>query len=78
LYNNNQHWREAPVLKNAVTITEHFRAHGYRTMGGGKLFHCLSWIRINYGVDQNDFAIWDEYFPSKNRSMPHDGAAAGR
>lgn len=70
VYHNSHHWRESPVLKNAVKIPEHFGAHGYNTIGGGKLFHCLSWIRTAYGVDENDFDVWDEYFPSKSRSIP--------
>ncbi len=70
LYSNNQLWRESPVLKTAVTIPEFFRSQGYTVKGGGKIFHALSWIRTAYGIDQNDSTIWDEYFPSKSRSIP--------
>lgn len=70
VYYNRQHWRESPVLEKAVAIPEHFRNHGYKAVGGGKLFHCLSWIRTSYGQDGNDPAVWDEYFPSKTKPMP--------
>ena len=70
IFNNNQHWRRSAILRDAITIPEHFRNNGYKIIGGGKLFHCLSWIQTAYGVDQNDFEIWDEYFPSKRRSLP--------
>jgi arylsulfatase A-like enzyme len=63
------HWRNSPLLKEAVMLPMHFKNHGYYTLGGGKIFHCLSWIRKDYGVDENDFSIWDNYFPSKERSL---------
>ncbi len=70
IYNNRQHWRESPVLRDARTIPEHFHSIGYHTTGGGKIFHCLSWIKTSYGSDENDYDIWDDYFPSKTRAMP--------
>ncbi|MDF1858886.1 MAG: sulfatase [Verrucomicrobiales bacterium] len=52
-------WRdESPVLKNAVVISQHFRNHGYRALGGGKLFHTLQWTP---GDSQNDPDAWDKY-----------------
>lgn len=52
-------WREeSPVLKDAVVISQHFRNHGYRAVGGGKLFHTLQWTP---GDSQNDPAAWDAY-----------------
>jgi arylsulfatase A-like enzyme len=70
VYFNRSHWRSSPALKNAVTIPEYFRSNGYRVVGGGKLFHALSWIQTDYGKSQNDPEIWDEYFPSKTKPMP--------
>ena len=53
-------WRdESPVLRDAVVLSAHFRAHGYRAAGGGKIFHTLQWTP---GDSQNDPAAWDEYF----------------
>jgi arylsulfatase A-like enzyme len=37
VYHNSQPWR--PVLKDAVTLPQHFMAAGYRAEGGGKIFH---------------------------------------
>lgn len=39
IYTNSQPWRKSPVLTDAVTLPQHFMAHGYRVIGGGKLFH---------------------------------------
>ncbi|MEM7235889.1 MAG: sulfatase, partial [Planctomycetota bacterium] len=67
---NGQDWRKTERLQKAVTLPEHFRSHGYRAVGAGKIFHVLSWIEDSYGKQQNDPAIWDEYFPSATRPMP--------
>jgi arylsulfatase A-like enzyme len=64
------YWRENPHLEDARTLPQHFRENGYRTMGGGKLFHCLSWISDSYGTSQNDPEAWDEYYPSWDQPMP--------
>ncbi len=57
LYHNR--WREeSPVLKDAVVLPQHFRHHGYRAVGGGKIFHTLQWTP---GDSQNDPAAWDAY-----------------
>lgn len=53
-------WREeSPVLRDAVVLSRHFRDHGYRAAGGGKIFHALQWTP---GDSQNDPAAWDTYF----------------
>jgi arylsulfatase A-like enzyme len=70
ILDNGHHWRLSPGFKDAVTIPEHFRANGYYVSGGGKIFHCLSWSRTGEGADQNDFSIWDQYFPSGTKSIP--------
>jgi len=70
VYRNAQSWRSAPRLAHAITIPEHFRAGGYTAVGGGKIFHALSWIREGYGKQRNDPDIWDAYFPSKDQPMP--------
>ncbi len=52
-------WRhESPVLEDAVVLSQHFRDHGYRAVGGGKIFHTLQWTP---GDSQNDPTAWDEY-----------------
>ncbi|MDG2360579.1 MAG: sulfatase-like hydrolase/transferase, partial [Planctomycetaceae bacterium] len=37
LYDNGHWW--LPNLPNVVTIPQHFRNHGYRVAGAGKIFH---------------------------------------
>jgi arylsulfatase A-like enzyme len=37
VYGNKTDWRKA--LPNAVTLPQHFMAHGYRAEGAGKIFH---------------------------------------
>ena len=42
LYGHNQQqnrWRNFPILSDAVTVMEHFRDHGYKVYGSGKIFH---------------------------------------
>jgi len=52
-------WRdESPILKDAVVLSQHFRNHGYRAVGGGKIFHALQWTP---GDSQNDPTAWDDY-----------------
>jgi arylsulfatase A-like enzyme len=53
-------WREeSATLRDAVVLSRHFRDHGYRAAGGGKIFHALQWTP---GDSQNDPAAWDSYF----------------
>jgi arylsulfatase A-like enzyme len=52
-------WRhESKVLEKAVVLSQHFRDHGYRAVGGGKIFHTLQWTP---GDSQNDPDAWDDY-----------------
>ena len=39
IYANAHDWRQAPRLKDAVTLPRHFKNNGYLTLGTGKLFH---------------------------------------
>ncbi|MEX2351040.1 MAG: sulfatase [Balneolaceae bacterium] len=64
------YWRENSYLEDAKTLPRHFRENGYHTMGGGKLFHGLSWISDSYGRNQNDPDAWDDYYPSVDQPMP--------
>ena len=70
VYNNGQDWRNSPRLAKAVTLPEHFRAGGYEAFGGGKIFHCLSWINDGYGKQQNEAKLWNRYWPAADRPMP--------
>lgn len=51
IYNNDQWWR--PVLPQAVSIPQHFKANGYHVAGAGKVFHHV--------VGHNPPDQWDEF-----------------
>ena len=61
-------WRNIEVLKNIETIEQFFKNRGYKTLGGGKLYHSLAppWLITN----QADPKGWDFYFPSVHVPMP--------
>jgi arylsulfatase A-like enzyme len=60
VYENKQPMRQSTVLKDAVTMPQHFAAHGYRVVGGGKIYH----------GSFPDPQSWQEYFPSQERNQP--------
>lgn len=60
IYMNPNPWRKSSVLKDAVTLPQHFMAHGYKAMGSGKIYH----------GGFPDPASWNEYWPSKNVQQP--------
>jgi arylsulfatase A-like enzyme len=68
VYTNSQPMRHSEVLRYAVTLPQYFGAHGYRTMGGGKIFHDAF----------PDPQSWNEYFPSKEKPRPGDPMPSGR
>jgi len=53
VYGNKTDWRHA--LPDAVTLPQHFRAHGYQAMGAGKIFH------HQYGGAFHDEASFDDF-----------------
>lgn len=57
MYDNAQKMRE--ILPDEVIIPEHFRKHGYRSIGSGKMLH--------YFIDAPS---WDEYFPKAESENP--------
>ncbi|MCC6145479.1 MAG: sulfatase [Candidatus Hydrogenedentes bacterium] len=60
IYENDQPWRGSPVLREAVTIPQHFSAHGYRASGSGKIYH----------GSYPDPPSWDDYWPSQRDNIP--------
>jgi arylsulfatase A-like enzyme len=58
VYLNPQPWR--PVLKDAVTIPQHFRKHGYTAAGSGKIYHGR----------YEDRASWDQYLKKGRDPKP--------
>ena len=53
VYGNKADWRRA--LPEAVTLPQHFMAHGYRAEGAGKIFH------HHYGGAFHDKASFDDF-----------------
>ncbi len=68
VYLNPQPWRKSPALADAVTIPQHFMAHGYRAVGGGKIYHGAF----------PDPPSWQEYFPTQKKNKPDDPTPANR
>ncbi|HUS07963.1 MAG TPA: sulfatase [Bryobacteraceae bacterium] len=68
VYENQQPFRRSDALKDAVTLSQHFMANGYRAVGGGKIYHTAF----------PDPASWNEYFPSQNKNKPADPMPDGR
>jgi arylsulfatase A-like enzyme len=62
IYDNSQPMRKSPVLKEAVSLSTHFMQHGYRVVGGGKIYHGAF----------PDAASWHEYFPDQVKNKPND------
>jgi len=68
VYHNPHPWRKSPVLSDAVTLPQHFMAHGYRVVGGGKIYH----------GGFPDPPSWHEYFPSQKKNKPDDPMPVNR
>jgi arylsulfatase A-like enzyme len=60
VYVNPQPWK--PVLRDKVTLSQHFMLHGYRAVGSGKIYHGR----------YPDPESWDEYWPSQTQNRPGD------
>jgi arylsulfatase A-like enzyme len=58
IYKNQHNWVD--TLADTITLGEHFRAHGYRVLGGGKIFH----------GSLNAPKYWDEYYSRKELPRP--------
>jgi len=53
IYGNDEDpWRKS--LPDVITLPQHFRANGYQSLGGGKVFH--------HGKGFNDPKSWDDYY----------------
>ena len=49
------------ILPDAITLPQHFRENGYRTVGGGKIFHSFQ---------REDERSWDEYLDYTRSPRP--------
>jgi arylsulfatase A-like enzyme len=65
VYHNDQPWR--PVLRDAVTLPQHFTAAGYDVRGGGKIFH----------NSYNDLPSWQEWHREKGNPAPAEKPVNG-
>jgi arylsulfatase A-like enzyme len=64
-------WRTGPgggkgALKDVVTLSQHFRNHGYKAYGTGKIYHALQW----WDGSECSAEDWDEYYPSAEKPIP--------
>lgn len=57
-------WRKAPLLKEATTLSQHFRNSGYEAIAGGKIYHTLQ----NNPSDENDYTTWDYIMQGDKKS----------
>lgn len=68
VYENNQPYRKAPVLQEALSLPSLLRERGYRAIGAGKIYHG------SYPDPQS----WDDYWPSQQRNQPPSPVPAKR
>jgi arylsulfatase A-like enzyme len=64
-------WRTGPdsgtgALEDVVTLSQHFRDHGYKAYGVGKIYHALQW----WDGSECPAEDWDEYYPSAQNPIP--------
>jgi len=61
-------WREFEALKDVETVEQFFKNRGYKTLGGGKIYHSQAppWAPTS----QVEPANWDFYYPSAYISHP--------
>ncbi|MEM1226859.1 MAG: sulfatase [Planctomycetota bacterium] len=71
VYLNRQDWRQCSRLNHRTTIPRHFRDHGYRVLGGGKLYHAANLSVAGLGGFL-DPSPWHAFFPSKSRQLPDE------
>lgn len=62
VYLNSQAWRPTPVLRDADSVPQHFRKHGYWVAGAGKIYH----------GSFPDPPSWDVYYPDQQKNKPAD------
>lgn len=62
-------WRELEALQDVETLEEFFKNRGYKTLGGGKIYHSQAppWSPTSQVEPEN----WDFYYPSPYIQHPH-------
>lgn len=61
-------WRKVPALQNVETLEQFFKAKGYATLAGGKIYHTLAPPRAV--VNESEAKGWDYYYPSLRVPIP--------
>ncbi|MEM6692561.1 MAG: sulfatase [Planctomycetota bacterium] len=77
VYLNSQDWRQNEKLWKVTTIPHHFHDHGYKVIGGGKLYHAANLSQVQL-AGHFDSRPWHEYYPSKSRQLAHDFITPGQ
>lgn len=65
IYHNDQPWQ--PILKDVLTMEEHFKKNGYRVLGGGKIYHGSGTIE----------GRWDDYYKPRGNPGPKQKSLNG-
>lgn len=77
VFGNEQDWRRSVQVAGKATLPEHFKAMGYATAAGGKIFHAnhggpdgrlAGWHGGRRGFEQD--AAWDTRFPEAGVQIP--------
>ena len=76
IYQNAHDWRNTSLVDSAVHLPQHFKNHGYETLGAGKLFHAHTFFDPKYLSGFSDPKAWDDYFPSLTQQMPAEAVPA--
>ena len=77
VYLNRQDWRKAPALQGKPVLPLFLQRNGYRTLGGGKLFHAATVNPLQfYGLLPKEG--FDDYYPAPNRQLPDEIRPLGR
>lgn len=76
IYQNAHDWRKTPLVDSAVHLPQHFKNHGYKTLGAGKLFHAHTFFDPKHLSGYSDAKAWDDYFPSLTQQMPAEAVPA--
>jgi arylsulfatase A-like enzyme len=71
VYGNAPDWRTVDRFAGLPTLPRHFRDNGYRTLGGGKMFHAHSFGTEGF-AGFNDLTAWDAYYPAIDHQLPDE------
>lgn len=76
IYGNAPDWRTVDVFEDRATLPRHFRDNGYRTLGGGKIFHAHTFTSGGF-TGFNDTTAWEAFYPSLDRQLPNELTPTG-